>query len=264
MGRSYNRELSELLGEFDNLCGVYEIRCGANGKFYVGSTNMTFNKRIAHHISLLRAGKHKNRHLQNCWNKYGEGCFEYNILCICGEEETLEKEQGFLDRFIDDPLNLNINPLASGTPNLSRETIERRAKTLKERYARGEIESTFKRIPTWNKGKTKDVFDYSYLKVPKTITEKLKEAHKNTSIRGRERAPRVKVFTKGGEFLGEWNSAKDLEEWSYSEENNLPTKSRFKNARMGVPLKVLQTVNILRAAKTGTPYKGLLFELVAK
>ena len=62
-------------------------------------------------------------------------------------------------------------------------------------------------------------------------------------------------------LLGEWRSAKDIEDFSKTNDNNLPIKSRFKgDKRMGIPVKFLQSVNINKACKTGKTYKNLYFK----
>lgn len=72
--------------------------------------------------------------------KYGENSFEYDILEICEKDQCLIREQyylntilfaqdyidGIFDKFKE--LGYNINLLASGTPNLSKETIEKKVK----------------------------------------------------------------------------------------------------------------------------------------
>jgi hypothetical protein len=65
------------------------------------------------------------------------------------------------------------------------------------------------------------------------------------------------VYDENNNFLGSFRSSKDLEE--LSESLDLPIKSRFKTSRMGIPLKHLQSVNINKAIKKGTSYKGLYF-----
>lgn len=52
-------------------CGVYALRCDANGKMYIGSsTNM--DRRIHEHMAALRFGRHPNPDMQADFNKYGE------------------------------------------------------------------------------------------------------------------------------------------------------------------------------------------------
>ena len=239
--------------------GVYAIKNISTGKMYIGSTKMTFQKRLQHHVSLLRINKHKNKYLQNAYNKHTEYDFEILILEITNKNDTLQKEQYYLDNNI----NLyNINPLATGTPNLSLETIEKRRQTMIKKFANGELnymKDILKSNIPWNKGLTINDIDYSFLKVKKTITKSLKQAHKNTSIRNRKNSPEVYVYDYKYNLLGNWNSAKDLEEWSETELNKLPINSRFKVERMGIPVNHLKSVNINKACKTNKSYKGIYF-----
>jgi group I intron endonuclease len=238
--------------------GVYVIENLMNNKVYIGSSTMRIIKRIEHHISMLRAGKHKNTYLQNAFNKYGETSFCASVIETTEKHNTLEREQYWIDR--EEKENLyNINPLASGTPNMSKETILKRSETMKKKYASGEIESNFKKghVP-WNKGRS-DV-DYSYLKgVKKTKSEKVLNKLKKQSEQIRDLSPRVYVYDVNYNFLGKFRCAKDLEEWSLTEHNNLPIKGRFEKERMGKPLNFLSSGNINKACKTGKFYKGLRF-----
>lgn len=273
--------------DLENCTGVYIFRNTINNKCYIGSTVMTFKRRMDHHLWHLRENKHKNKHFQSAWLKYGEDAFEYDILEICPKEECLEKEQYYLDTilFAQDFVNgtsnkfrelgYNINPLATGTPNLSKETIEKRTKTFKEfmgevkdyynKFKNFEIdldevpekflpmlECWINRIP-WNKGKHYESTDH--LKVPKTITDKVLEARKNNSVKAREKSKRILVFDINYKYLGKWRSPSDLHEWSLSENNNYPLilKGKAKG-------KELLAQNIAKACKTKKPYKGLYFE----
>nr|DAI89480.1 MAG TPA: intron associated endonuclease [Caudoviricetes sp.] len=259
--------------------GVYEIKNKINEKCYIGSTTMSFQKRLEHHRCLLRLGTHKNTYLQNAWNKYGEDNFEFNILEVVDKCCTLDREQVYLDECLD---CYNINPLASGTPNMSKETIEKRTKTIKQTHSKGieyynkvksgdlvleDVPEKYKIIVeyrmnsvAWNKGKLQGEVDYSYLKgVPKTVTEKSLQARKNNSENARERYPNIFVYDLQGNFLKEFRSAPDIEEWSATESNNFPIVSRFKKERMGVPLNKLLGVCVTKAVIHKSTYKGLFF-----
>ena len=262
--------------------GVYQIKCVTSNKIYIGSTSTSFIKRLNHHLSMLRVNKHKNPYLQNAWNKYGEDDFEFSIIEICAKEYCLEREQYYIDQTCctNVEIGFNINPLASGTTQFPPEVIEKRTKTMKkylnvcsdfykqiqnneltiddipEKY-KSLIESWINNIP-WNKGKHYDSTDH--LKVSHKISDKVKQVHKNNSENSRNLLPEIEVYDENGIFLGKWRSAKDLEEWSLTDNNNLPIKSRFKNDRMGIPKKMLQSVNINKSCKTGKPYKNLYFK----
>lgn len=262
--------------------GVYSIKCIGNDKIYVGSTTMSFMKRYRHHSNQLSVNNHKNSYLQNSHNKYGVETFQFDILEICERDDCLLKEQIWIDNLnvISKDIGFNINPLASGTPNMSEETIKKRTESKKEfnkecieyynLFKNNEIIideipvkfhktiNSWSEFKAWNVGQTYDNTDH--LKVSKTKTDKLKQAWKNTSERSRNKAPNVYVFDSNMNFLGKWRSSKDLEEFSYTKENNLPIKSRFKNPKNGIPINVLKSGNINKSCKTNKPYKGLYFK----
>lgn len=82
------------------MMGVYEIINLANGKMtsYVGSS-VDVKKRWQQHMWALRNGQHHNLHLQNAWDKYGEGAFSFCVLeKVNSEIELLDREQFYLDR----------------------------------------------------------------------------------------------------------------------------------------------------------------------
>ena len=86
--------------------GIYKIVNKNDGKYYVGrSANL--NKRWRSHRNNLRLNKHCNIHLQNAWNKYGESSFEFIIVELLKNDETLliETEKKYIDKFIEDRKN---------------------------------------------------------------------------------------------------------------------------------------------------------------
>lgn len=62
-------------------CGVYAVRCGVTGKFYIGSS-INVSARLAAHRVSLREGSHHNSYLQNAWNKYGDNSFTFKALRV--------------------------------------------------------------------------------------------------------------------------------------------------------------------------------------
>lgn len=256
--------------------GIYQISNNINGKLYIGSTVESFRKRFNLHKHQLRNNKHKNSHLQYAWNKYGEDSFEFSIIEFCDIKEiVLEREQYHIDSKDFEKL-YNINPFATGGLQFSEESLQKRAKTLsklnKERSERyklwndkilsdenlSEAELNLfniwkNRIP-WNKGIKYDSTDH--LKVPK----RKKGDRTNDIETKRNRAPKIEVY-KDNILLGVFRSAKDLEEFSLTENCNFKVESRFKGEqRMGVPSAKLRAPNINVSCRTGKPYKGLIFK----
>lgn len=222
---------------------------------------MTFLKRLQHHISRLRANKHKNPYLQNSYNKYGEIDFQFDIIEITDKEQCLIREQYWLDTLhcFDKSLSFNINLKA--TSATCPENIEKRRQTMLRKFASGELDHVREilrnKIP-WNKGKK--YISTDHLKVPKTKTIISINARKKVQEKQRAKLPKVYVYTINMELLGTWDNSKVLEEWSKTIDNNYPVKSRFKaDIRMGIPCKVLQSVNINKSCKLKKPYKNLIF-----
>lgn len=241
--------------------GIYKILNTENGKFYIGSTTMKVYKRIQHHYEMLKVNKHKNSHLQHAWNLYGEKCFQFVVEENLEKQDCLKREQELIDLSSFENL-YNINPLATGTPNMSREAVLKRAATMKKKYETGEMVSSFYKghIP-WNKGKKQGEIDYSFLKgVKKTKTEKLIEARKTIQENMKNKTP-VYVYDLNNNFLGFWKNAHVLEKESNNDDFVLipNLKLRNKEGRNGYKYHILKVFNVQKSIRCRIPYKGLIF-----
>jgi predicted GIY-YIG superfamily endonuclease len=100
--------------------GIYQIRCVANDKIYIGSA-VDIQQRWIHHRATLRSGNHRNKHLQAAWDKYGEDAFEFTILEYASRDDLLKTEQSWMDRLqcTDHSIGFNIYPEA-GSPGTAR------------------------------------------------------------------------------------------------------------------------------------------------
>lgn len=78
--------------------GIYQIRNIINDKRYIGSAK-DFSKRKSLHFRTLIKQKHRNRHLQNAWNKYGENAFVFEIIEYCEPDQLLVREQWYFDNW---------------------------------------------------------------------------------------------------------------------------------------------------------------------
>ena len=97
------------------LSGIYKIVCRDNSMFYIGkSSNILM--RFSNHISRLKNNKHDNSSIQNCYNKYGEGSLDFQILVYCIDPYMTELEQKLIDFFWEDDLFLNQNKSSSSPP----------------------------------------------------------------------------------------------------------------------------------------------------
>lgn len=82
----------------NNKCGIYCIKNLVDNKIYVGQS-VNINARWRQHRSHLRRNMHRNEHLQNAWNKYGEINFEFSILELCDIEVMDELERFYIERY---------------------------------------------------------------------------------------------------------------------------------------------------------------------
>lgn len=88
--------------------GIYYILCLENNKMYIGSASSTkaksitkrgFYSRLYDHSRKLKLNKHRNKYLQNAYNKYGKDSFIFNIIEFCDPEECEEKELYYMNFF---------------------------------------------------------------------------------------------------------------------------------------------------------------------
>ena len=77
-------------------CGVYEIVHPRTQRRYVGSS-CEVEKRLYHHLCMLRVRRHHCQYLQNVWDKYGEAEFRFYILESCEVNALDQKEQYHMD-----------------------------------------------------------------------------------------------------------------------------------------------------------------------
>lgn len=252
------------------LTGVYKITNTITNKFYIGSTSESFIKRWNHHINSLRRNTHKNKHLQNAFNKYGEQSFKFEIVETCSKELCLIREQVYLNTCNTDN-SYNINPLATALCN-TKKTIDKQIESRKRFYKEclewytkfKNDEILFEDIPDKFKVRIKSYIDTVPWNKGKhyTSTNHLKVKHKksdrsNCKNTMRNKALPVFVYDSNLNYLDTFRSSKDLEELSIT--LNLPIKSRFSTQRMGKPICYLSSGNINKAIKNNTQYKGLYF-----
>lgn len=263
--------------------GVYFIVNIINGKKYIGSSTMKIKHRIQHHFSELKRNNHKNTHLQNAWNLYGEDNFVFEIVINLEKDQCFIKEQEYLDN-TEDSKRYNINPLATGTPSLSKETIEKRGKCIKkahderlpwvDKVKSGECEiegvpENFRRYVLYRinyvspkKGHTKETMDFSYLKgVKKTQSSKVIEARNSKIQKQIENSTEVYVYSSTDKFLGYWKNAFELEKDSNSPNFILNQYMilRNKKGRNGYSPNILRTFNVQKSINKQIKYKGLKF-----
>lgn len=114
---------------------VYKISFVGTDKFYIGSANNS-EERIWKHVSTLRMGTHKNKILQNVFNKYGQDNIKFEIL-----EQDLGAELRIREQYYIDTLNPYINIAKDVRGHfgmkLSEDTKKKISVKIKQLYAKG-------------------------------------------------------------------------------------------------------------------------------
>jgi group I intron endonuclease len=78
-----------------NVAGIYTITSPSGGQ-YIGSA-VNVRLRWHGHKIALRKGTHKNKKLQNAWNKYGESAMAFTTILVCRPCDLLLYEQALID-----------------------------------------------------------------------------------------------------------------------------------------------------------------------
>lgn len=147
--------------------GIYEIKI--NEVRYIGKdSNIHQNKRYNHHLSLLKNGKHFNKHLQRAYNKYKE--IHYDVLIEFDEvdEETLNKaEMFYIDLFETFDKGFNQTKGGDGTKGRTptQEEVERMRNTRLEGIKNGVYKLTNGEVNGMNKlteFQVKEIIDLFY------------------------------------------------------------------------------------------------------
>lgn len=97
--------------------GIYIILNTKTNKVYIGQT-INFRLRWQQHKCNLQNNKHKNRHLQFAWNKYGEKAFKFQKLEYCSIDQLDEREQHYLNIYMAKDMCYNISPEVGTTRGL--------------------------------------------------------------------------------------------------------------------------------------------------
>ena len=80
------------------MTGIYGIRNKRNGRVYVGQS-VNIEDRFTRHKTHLKHNKHKNRYLQNSYNKHGLEWFDFFVIEECEKGELDLREQCWIDTY---------------------------------------------------------------------------------------------------------------------------------------------------------------------
>lgn len=145
--------------KMQNIPGIYKITCLINKRVYIGQSRK-IKHRCQTHRSRLRNGKHKNYHLQNAWNKYGEKYFTFDVLCYCKINNLDKQELYFMDVYNTINNKCGFNLVYENTV-LREHSIETKKK----------MSESHKGKMSWNKG------------VPNTAHQKIQNSVANSGVK---------------------------------------------------------------------------------
>ena len=266
--------------------GIYKITNLKNKKIYVGSTSESFKDRYTHHNWCLKNKKHKNKHLQSSYNKYGDNNFEFEIIEVIEDvNQILYKEQYYLDVLcISNKYSFNINKKATGGLQFTKDIYIKRGISIKntlsiaaEYYQKfknnhitlNEVPTKYKKIVEYyisRLGKKSIItkrngYNFDHLKVSKSKTEKSILAREIVKVKLREtKTPKIEVYDTFGNYINTFRSAIDIEEYSIVYDNYFPILC--KNLKTtGNRVSYLKAQNITACCNNRSlHYKGLQFK----
>lgn len=144
-------DLTDADGSDDKIVGVYGIR-SSGGRTYVGSS-ADVQRRWYEHRNTLRKNRHHNQYLQNAWNKYGEGFFQFIVIEECRIGELIKREQHHID---STPDRYNLSPTAGSQLGIVR-SDETRARMSAAQQGRKMTDEHKANISASKKGNTNRV-----------------------------------------------------------------------------------------------------------
>lgn len=77
---------------------IYRISNLVNAKSYIG-VSIDYISRWKQHRRALKNNRHCNKKLQNAWNKYGEECFEFQVIEECPYYKCFDEEIKYIALF---------------------------------------------------------------------------------------------------------------------------------------------------------------------
>lgn len=181
------RKLPKKISKIDS--GIYQIINLVNGKKYVGRS-LNIKKRLAEHKSNLRKNMHPNKHLQFSYNKHGLNNFKFSVLEEACGATYINREQWYLDNYIDFDKDYNNSIWADMAVSKSSFMFtEKEWKIIVKMVTAGcHSRKIVKRFPKCSTHRLSKIFNKNYyrtFKISKTLKEKFKDNNnKNRKLNG--------------------------------------------------------------------------------
>ena len=112
-------------------CGIYKITNLKNNKAYIGQST-DIKSRWNNHKIELRNNDHRNSHLQNSFNKYGEEAFEFRVLERTFEENLDNAEEYWINFFDSTNPEKGYNLKYGGNYSRQREDVQEYINLVRE------------------------------------------------------------------------------------------------------------------------------------
>lgn len=208
------------------MIGVYILKNGKTGKFYIGSTG-NIERRIREHFLAMKNNSHVNKNVQELWNK-GFGFTEIIIPCDT-LEEAREMEDQLIKSNLDSRLLLNIGMQALGGDNLTRnpdrdKIIDKMKKSLELRY--GEMTPSEKRMIYGKFGPRNGMYGKTHTPEVKELIGNLHRGHKYWEGKSHTTEAKEKISRHAKTRTGSKNPF-------FGKEHSPETKEKIRNANLG-------------------------------
>jgi group I intron endonuclease len=214
--------------------GIYAITCLTNNKVYVGSA-VSFRGRLKSHLSALRHGKHHSEYLQNCWTKYGEENFSFEVLEHVTDKNTLlAREQIAIDsrKSYDRKFGFNVCRYA-GSP-LGRKASEETKEKLRQRmmgntHLLGHFPGpeTIEKLKATRVGKTPALG----MKHTEEVKANISKMFKGKALKA-EHAEKISLALKGKEKSAEHRRALSIVQARFSVEQVMEIRNKYSGGKV--------------------------------
>lgn len=171
-------EIFNLNGEANKkmTCGIYMIQNKVNNKIYIGQA-VDIKKRWKEHRKELKGGYHKNKHLQNAWDKYEQKNFEFSILLECEENQLNTYEEYYIFELMTYDTRVGYNNTYGG--DSGRPTKETKKKISESNKGKIRSEETRKKISEATTGENHPMYGKHHTEETR---KKMSEANKGKTL----------------------------------------------------------------------------------